>query len=188
MGGLAFGDDFWSPSGTESDGGTHIGDRVRWEGTWKNCSLRPKKTPYSKISNFGVLKHKIQNTAFWCSFKLKENSQNWEKNVVKFLTFSGTKLSCGGTGSGQKGRTMVGWGTGKILAVWGDPQGKKPSRFDTSFHANFHVHRCDQSKIDKRVNICAKDWKSARRSTKYVHRMKLKCKISAFSSNNYLLK
>ena len=54
----SFGDDFWSPSGTESDGGgARVEDRVIWgEKLEKNCPLRPKVPLYSKIrAKFGVL-------------------------------------------------------------------------------------------------------------------------------------
>ena len=47
---LAFGDDFWSPPGTESDGGgSRIGDGVRWRG---KLSAAAKNAPTAK---FGVL-------------------------------------------------------------------------------------------------------------------------------------
>ena len=47
-------------------------------------------------------------------------SQKLVKNEVKFWKFSGSN-SVGGTGSGQKAGTAVGWGTGKIFATWGIP-------------------------------------------------------------------
>ena len=52
VGGLAFGDNFRSPS--DSWGSRRGQSQMR--GTWKNCPLRPKNAPYSKIrANFGVL-------------------------------------------------------------------------------------------------------------------------------------
>ena len=54
MGGLAFGDDFWSLSGTESDGGLASGTESD-EGLDK-LSADAKNSPYSKIrANFHVL-------------------------------------------------------------------------------------------------------------------------------------
>ena len=53
---LAFGHDFSVPVGAESDGGTHVGDGVKWGGTYKKWSAEAKNAPYSKIrANFGVL-------------------------------------------------------------------------------------------------------------------------------------
>ena len=53
------------------------------------------------------------------------------KNDVKFLKFSGTKLSWG-TGSGQKAGTAVGWGTGKIFVAWEDPQSPQEKKPETA--------------------------------------------------------
>ena len=57
VGELAFGDDFWSPSGMESDEGGLTSGMESDEGVLgKNCLLRPKNAPHSKIrANFGVL-------------------------------------------------------------------------------------------------------------------------------------
>ena len=65
-GGLAFRDNFWSPSGTESDRGTgirgwtHVGDGVRW-GDLEKLSAEAKNTPFSSKmkANFGVLSIKL---------------------------------------------------------------------------------------------------------------------------------
>ena len=93
VGSLALGDNFWILLGTESDGGTHIGDGVRWGATWKNCPLRPKMSPTAKLEQiFEFFKHKIElSDAVWA----KKSSQNWQKNEAKFLKFSGTKLILG---------------------------------------------------------------------------------------------
>ena len=50
-GGLAFGDDFRSPSGAESDGGGLMSrtDRVRWGGNLEKLSAEAKNYPNSKI-------------------------------------------------------------------------------------------------------------------------------------------
>ena len=93
-GDLAFGDDFRSPSGMEPDGGggTRVGDRVRWGGTWINCPLRPKMLPYSKIgANLGFLRGYCtsypQKTSKICMFcALSQNYQHlFDKIISRYL-------------------------------------------------------------------------------------------------------
>ena len=113
----------WSHMG----GGSSRRGWYQMRGTWKKWPLRPKCLPmyYSTISvSFGVLKY-----SFLCSFELKR-SQNWEKNEVKVLKFSGAKLKGGGLQALIKkwGRRSVGGGNflplgdptppGKLLIAW----------------------------------------------------------------------
>ena len=54
--GLAFGDNFWSPLGTESDGGDSHQGRSQMREDLEKLSAESKNDPYSKIrANFGVL-------------------------------------------------------------------------------------------------------------------------------------
>ena len=124
---LAFGDNFWSLSRMESDGGAGLTSRTESdEGHLEKLSAVAKMPPTAKLEQ--ILVFIAYNRAFWYSFELK-SSQNWEKNKVTFLKFSGTKLSWG-TGSGQIAGTVVGWGGRQnFCCVGGDPShpGKNPA-------------------------------------------------------------
>ena len=48
-------------------------------------------------------------------------ARKWSKLREKWGKIFGDKTQLGGTGSGQKVGTVVGWGTGKIFATWGTP-------------------------------------------------------------------
>ena len=112
--------------GQSQIGGTsHLG-RSQMRGHLEKLSAEAKNAPYSKIrANFDVLSIKYSFLMqFWSI-----SSQNWEKNEVKYLIFSRTKLSWWGQALVKKWRQQSVWGgeQAKFLLPGGppDPQDKK---------------------------------------------------------------